>query len=64
MQSTFIKLMDELFPWFNVDNISITTPTSETKEGGALPGGEGGGGAAKEGDKEREKIMDKENAKL
>ena len=62
MQSTFITLMDELFPWFNVDNISITTPTSETKEGGALPGG--GGGAKKEGDKEREKKLEKESAKL
>lgn len=59
MQSTFIKLMDELFPWFNVDNISITTPTTETTEGGALPGAGG-----REGDKEREKRLEKECAKL
>lgn len=32
MQSTFIKMMEELFPWFNVDNISITTPTEETRK--------------------------------
>ena len=61
MQSTFIKLMDELFPWFNVDNISITTPTTEAKEGGALPVG---GGGARDGNKGREKRLEKESAKL
>ena len=59
MQSTFIKLMDELFPWFNVDNISITTPTSETKEGGALSGG-----GAKEGEKQKVTRLEIECAKL
>ena len=58
MQSTFIKMMDELFPWFNVDNISITTPTTETKEDGTLPGG------GKEGEKKREKRLEKECAEL
>ena len=38
MQSMFIKKMEEMFPWFNVDNISITTPTDETK-GCVLGGG-------------------------
>ena len=57
MQSTFIKMMDELFPWFDVDNISITTPTTEKKEGGALHGRDGGRDGGKEGERTTEKDL-------
>ena len=43
MQSTFIKTMEELFPWFSVDNISITSPSHEVRNitmGGAKEGAE------------------------
>ena len=55
MQSSFIQLMAELFPWFNVDNISITMP-SEEEVGGAAGG--------KEGKREKDKGLKMELVKL
>ena len=54
MQSLFIKMMEELFPWFNVDNISIISPTEESRDGPL--------GRDKE--RERERKQDKDSSKL